>query len=95
MFGSSPLLRSAVTCCCVKLFRSVELCWSHPMSKMGLVGSSKEWLQMTAIAFACHHSTKMNAMPRVIHALNGGNPCQVHVRLMHYSRAHFADIVNN
>lgn len=76
-------------------FRSVELSWSRPMTKEGFAGLSKEWLLMTAIAFACYHSIKMNHMSEVLRSPESGNPYQAHVRLMHYARAHSVEIVSN
>merc|ERR1712129_144145 len=83
--------------CCVPLwtavisnsFKSVELSWTHPMMKRGLVGSSKEWFQISAIVFACYQSIEMNQVPEIIHVLKARKPWQVHVRLMHCPRAHF------
>jgi len=76
-------------------FRRVELLWSRPLTKIGLVDPSIEWLQMLAIAFACYHSMKIDHKNDISLLLEGGHPCQVHFRLMHYARAHFREIVGD
>ena len=73
-------------------YKKCELLWESPLVKLGLVSPSIEWLQMCAIAFSCYHSIKMSHMPEVLHALESGNPCQVHSRLMNYACAHSKDL---
>ena len=86
--------------CCDPLWTAVisashkrsELLWTSPIVKLGLVSPSIEWLQMCALAFACYHSIKMSHMPEVLQALESGNLCQVHSRLINYASAHWKDL---
>ena len=76
-------------------FLRLELLWSRPMKRLGLIDPSIESLQMLAIAFSCYHSIKFTHLDEVLQMLESGNPYQVHTRLMHYACAHFKDIVGS
>ena len=73
-------------------FKRSELLWQSPLTKLGLERPSIEWLQMCAVAFACYHSIKMSHLNDVLQALESGNHCQVHLRLMNYASVHFKEM---
>ena len=70
-------------------FKKTELLWTRPMTKLGLIDTSGEWLQMLAVAFACYHSMKMSHLPDILRELESGDPSEVHIRLVNYAKAHF------
>ena len=74
-------------------FRRVELLWSRPMIRIGLIDPSIEWLQMTAIVFSCYHAIKMDHLSEVLSLHESGNPCQVYSRLLHYACAFNIDFI--
>ena len=72
-------------------FKRVELLQADPMTKLGLAHSPKEWMQMTALAFACYHSLKLCHRSEVECAIESGDFSHVSMRLMSYADAHWKE----
>ena len=85
-----PLWTAVISNC----FNRVELLWTRPLIKIGLVNPKTEWLQMTSVAFSCYHSIRLDHWPEVLAAQpDRGNPCQVLNRLRNYARAFSKDFI--
>ena len=76
-------------------FKREELLSASPLQKLGLADSSKEWLQMLAIAFSCYHAIKSGHRSELSNNdfAEGGHPYQVYDRLFGYARAFSREIV--
>ena len=72
-------------------FKNVELLQSDPATKLGFVNTSTDWLQMTALAFACYHSIKLGHRPEVDFAIENGDFSCISERLMAYAHALWAE----
>ena len=70
----------------------VGLLWTRPMTRIGMINPSLEWLQMVCIAYSCYHSIKFDHMQEVLACQpDSGDPYQVHCRLMNYARVYRKD----